>query len=33
MLSDDDYRLKAIMDMLQSKFIKRDISIKALQYG
>ena len=33
MLADDDYKLKAIVEMLQSKFIKRNISLKALQYG
>lgn len=32
-LADDDFRLKAIVDILQSKLIKRGISIKALQYG
>ncbi len=32
-LADDDYKLKAVVDVLQSKFIKRNISIKALQYG
>ena len=32
-LADDDYRLKAVVDVLQSKFMKRNISIKALQYG
>jgi uncharacterized protein YajQ (UPF0234 family) len=32
-LADDDYKLKAVIDVLQSKFIKRGISIKALQYG
>ncbi len=32
-LADDDFRLKAIVDILQSKFIKRGVSIKALQYG
>ena len=32
-LADDDYKLKAVIDVLQSKFMKRDISIKALQYG
>jgi uncharacterized protein YajQ (UPF0234 family) len=32
-LADDDFRLKAIIDILQSKFFKRGISIKALQYG
>jgi cyclic-di-GMP-binding protein len=32
-LADDDFRLKAIVDILQSKSIKRGISLKALQYG
>lgn len=32
-LSDDDYKLKAVIDVLQSKFIKRNISIKFLDYG
>ena len=32
-LADYDYKLKAVIDVLQSKFIKRNISIKALQYG
>ena len=32
-LADDDYKLKAVIDVLQSKFLKRGISIKALQYG
>lgn len=32
-LSDDDYKLKAVVDVLQSKFIKRNISIKAMQYA
>ena len=32
-LSEDDYKLKAVIDVLQSKFLKRNISIKALQYG
>lgn len=32
-LADDDYKLKAVIDILQSKFIKRGVSIKALQYG
>ena len=29
----DDYKLKAVIDVLQSKFLKRNISIKALVYG
>ena len=32
-LADDDYKLKAVIEVLQSKFIKRGISVKALQYG
>lgn len=32
-LADDDYKMKAIIEILQSKFIKRNISVKALQYG
>jgi cyclic-di-GMP-binding protein len=32
-LADDDYKLKAIIDILQSKFIKRKISVKSMQYG
>jgi len=32
-MADDDYKLKAVIDVLQSKFMKRGISIKALQYG
>ena len=32
-LADDDFRLKAIIDILQSKLIKRGISVKAMQYG
>ena len=32
-LTEDDFRLKAIVDILQSKFIKRGLSLKSLQYG
>jgi uncharacterized protein YajQ (UPF0234 family) len=32
-LADDDFRLKAIVDILQSKCIKRGVSVKALKYG
>jgi cyclic-di-GMP-binding protein len=32
-LADDDFKLKAVIDILQSKFVKRNISPKALQYG
>jgi uncharacterized protein YajQ (UPF0234 family) len=33
LLADDDFRLKAIIDILQSKCIKRGVSLKALNYG
>ena len=32
-LADDDFRLKAVVDVLQSKFVRRGVSLKALQYG
>ncbi|MBJ6799541.1 YajQ family cyclic di-GMP-binding protein [Geomonas propionica] len=32
-LSEDDFKLKAVIDILQTKFVKRNISPKALQYG
>jgi uncharacterized protein YajQ (UPF0234 family) len=31
--ADDDYKRRAIIDILESKFIKRGISIKAMQYS
>ncbi|MBI5420105.1 MAG: YajQ family cyclic di-GMP-binding protein [Deltaproteobacteria bacterium] len=31
--TDDDFRLKAVVDVLQSKFVRRGVSLKALQYG
>lgn len=31
--SDDEYRLKQVVDVLESKLIKRGISLKALSYG
>jgi uncharacterized protein YajQ (UPF0234 family) len=31
--SKDDYSLKASVDILQSKFIKRNISLKAMKFG
>ncbi|HMQ69638.1 MAG TPA: YajQ family cyclic di-GMP-binding protein [Ignavibacteria bacterium] len=31
--SDNDYKLKSVIDILQNKMIKRGISIKALKYG
>jgi len=32
-ITDDEFRLKAVVDVLQSKFVKRGVSLKALQYG
>ncbi|MBE0602107.1 MAG: YajQ family cyclic di-GMP-binding protein [Deltaproteobacteria bacterium] len=32
-LTDDDFRLKAVLDVLQSKFVRRAVSLKALEYG
>jgi cyclic-di-GMP-binding protein len=32
-IGDDDYKLKAVVDILQGKLLKRGISIKNLEYG
>lgn len=32
-LADDDLKLKSVVDILQSKLVRRGISLKALQYG
>jgi uncharacterized protein YajQ (UPF0234 family) len=32
-VSEDDFRLKAVIDILQNKLIKRGVPIKALDYG
>ena len=32
-LSDDDFKLKSVIDVLQSKLIKRKVPLKALNYG
>ncbi|GJQ21270.1 MAG: YajQ family cyclic di-GMP-binding protein [Bacteroidia bacterium] len=32
-ISDDDFRLKSVLDILQSKMIKRGVPLKALKYG
>ena len=32
-LADDDYKLTAITDIIQSKMLKRSISLKSLDYG
>lgn len=31
-LADDDYKLKAVIDMLQNKFVKRSIPLKSMKY-
>jgi uncharacterized protein YajQ (UPF0234 family) len=33
LISDDDFKMKAVVDILQSKFVKRSIPLKALSYG
>ncbi len=32
-ISDDDFKMKAVVDILQSKLIKRGVPLKALTYG
>ncbi len=32
-ISDDEYKLKSVVDILESKLIKRKVPIKALNYG
>jgi uncharacterized protein YajQ (UPF0234 family) len=33
LLGDDEYKLKALNDILQTKLVRRGISLKALEYG
>ncbi len=33
LISDDDFRMKAVIDILQGKFVKRGVPLKALTYG
>jgi uncharacterized protein YajQ (UPF0234 family) len=33
LVSDDDYKLKSVVDILQSKMVKRGISIKNMDFG
>ena len=33
LISDDDFKMKAVVDILQSKFVKRNVSLKALTYS
>jgi uncharacterized protein YajQ (UPF0234 family) len=32
-VSDDDFKVKAVLDILQSKLVRRNVSLKALVYG
>jgi hypothetical protein len=32
-VSDDEYKLKSVIDILQSKLVKRKVSLKSLTYG
>jgi len=32
-ISDDEMKLKTVIDILQTKLVKRNVSLKALQYG
>src|SRR5574341_1853670 len=32
-LSDDEYKLKAVLEILKAKCVKRNVSLKALTYG
>jgi uncharacterized protein YajQ (UPF0234 family) len=32
-ISDDEYKLNSVIDIVQSKFIKRNISLKSMKYG
>jgi uncharacterized protein YajQ (UPF0234 family) len=32
-LADDDYKLKSVLDILQTKLVKRGVSLKAIVYG
>jgi uncharacterized protein YajQ (UPF0234 family) len=31
--SDNDFKVKAVVDILQSKFVKRNVNLKSLEYG
>lgn len=33
LISDDDFKMKAVVDIVQNKFIKRSVPLKALTYG
>ncbi len=33
LISDDDYKMKALIDILQTKMVKRGVDLKSLQFG
>ncbi|MBU0699842.1 YajQ family cyclic di-GMP-binding protein [bacterium] len=33
LISDDEHKMKTVIDVLQSKLVKREVSLKSLQYG
>lgn len=33
LISDDDHKLKSLIDILQTKFVKRSVPLKAIQFG
>jgi uncharacterized protein YajQ (UPF0234 family) len=33
LISDDEFKMKAVVDILQGKFVKRSVPLKALTYG
>lgn len=33
LISDDDFKMKAVVDILQTKMVKRNVPLKALTYG
>ena len=33
LISDDDHKMKSVIDVLQGKFVKRQVSLKGLDYG
>ena len=32
-ISDDEFKMKSVIDIIQTKFVKRNVSLKALTYG
>jgi len=33
LISDDEFKLKSVVDILESKLVKRNVSLRALEYG